>query len=180
MRCVGLLAGAFAVCGVVAGAEENFQPPKVVREFQAEAVHQRGVGVATLYTPHSLGQRPSILHFWGTFCDPCMKELPGLLRFSRRNPTISIFAVAMDQESKDADRVLSRLHAYDTNILFFSSDQDWESDLWKYYMIGIPTTIFVNADGTIAAHQTGRMDWGSRKVQRAVEAFLQGRSFKLE
>ena len=38
------------------------------------------------------------MHFWGTWCAPCRRELPGLLAFARSTPGLELVAVAIDDD----------------------------------------------------------------------------------
>jgi len=44
-----------------------------------------------------------IVHFWGTWCPPCVTELPGLLAFARamRPHGVEVVAIAVDDTWKD-------------------------------------------------------------------------------
>ena len=56
----------------------------------------------TLQKPHLNATRHIIvLSFWATYCKPCKKELPELMKFASRHTTdsIKVFAVSIDKEA---------------------------------------------------------------------------------
>jgi len=53
-------------------------------------------------------KRVTVIAFWATFCEPCMKELPmlgALYEKEKADRDVSIIAVALDPVASDADRV---------------------------------------------------------------------------
>ena len=46
---------------------------------------------------HSLRGRRTLVHFWATWCAPCVRELPELLAFAREN-RIDLLAVSLDTD----------------------------------------------------------------------------------
>lgn len=65
---------------VVAGCGE---PPR----HPAVGVALRGLPIASVsdptLRPPSLADKVTLLNFWGTWCPPCRRELPGLVRIAR-------------------------------------------------------------------------------------------------
>lgn len=100
------------------------------------------------------GSRPTLVHFWATWCLPCRDELPGILALDGHQ--VSVVAVALDPEWEsverffrdevppqivlgDADRVRSAFGVTALPVTFLSSDgeklklrfdgaRDWTSE----------------------------------------------------
>lgn len=54
----------------------------------------------------SLAGKVTLLNFWGTWCPPCRKELPGLVRIAQRlsgEPRFQLIAVSCGSGGDDAD-----------------------------------------------------------------------------
>ena len=50
-------------------------------------------------------ERPTLVHFWATWCPPCRAELPALLALPEEHP-VDVVAVALDKEWVDVDLFL--------------------------------------------------------------------------
>ncbi len=104
----------------------------------------------------SLGQlagRPLVINFWATYCPPCRAEMPTLQRVMRSQTSAQLVLVDEGDGSDAAVNFLRGLGIDQGSLL--------DSDLsvgHKYGAIALPTTVFVNADGSIAGRQVGQLD----------------------
>jgi cytochrome oxidase Cu insertion factor (SCO1/SenC/PrrC family) len=101
----------------------------------------------------SLAGHPLVINFWASYCPPCRAEMPMLQRVMRGQTPAQLVLV---DEGDGRDAALKFLS--DVGI---TQDALLDSDLAvgrQYGAIGYPTTVFVNADGTIAGRQIGQLD----------------------
>ena len=97
--------------------------------------------------------KPLVINFWATYCAPCRAEMPMLQ--SRVGAQSSVRLVLISEgDSADAARTfLTSLGVHQAALL--------DSDLSvgrAYGAIALPTTVFVRADGSIAARHIGQLD----------------------
>jgi thiol-disulfide isomerase/thioredoxin len=101
---------------------------------------------------HTHHGRPTIVHFWGLTCTPCLVELPEWARFQRSEPNADIVMVAADPvavEPGDLDKALAKAglskaeswRFADSFIerLEYEIDPGWQGEL--------PFTIMLDRDG---------------------------------
>lgn len=103
----------------------------------------------------ALRGKPLVLNFWASWCPPCVSEMPDLERAYReyRGRGVRFLAVALD----DADEVRTFV---EENKITLPVAVDEERVLGRKYGVGnIPTTYFLNSDGTIAQKHVGAMDY---------------------
>jgi thiol-disulfide isomerase/thioredoxin len=107
-----------------------------------------------------------IVHFWGTWCAPCVKELPSLLAFGRemRAQGIEVVAIAVDDDWKDI-------------ASFFKGDippevvVEADGDARKRLGVStLPDTYLVAADGSVIERYHGARDWRSSAARERVLA----------
>ena len=94
-----------------------------------------------------------LVHFWATWCKPCVDELPALLRASRSAPGVELVAVSVDAgwdevrgffpEGVPAEVVKAR---------------DRDAHL-RYGSRTLPDSYIVSPDGRLVERLTGARDW---------------------
>ena len=111
---------------------------------------------ATDGTTISLGQLSGnalVINFWATYCPPCRAEMPMLQRVMKGQSGAKLVLVDEGDTSANALDFLRLLGITQPSLL----DTDLKVG-HEYGAIALPTTVFVNADGTIAARQLGQLD----------------------
>ncbi|MEW6583563.1 MAG: TlpA disulfide reductase family protein [Actinomycetota bacterium] len=89
---------------------------------------------------------PVLLNFWASWCVPCRKETPALVRFQKAHPGIRVVGIAVNDKPAD-----SRAFARRFDIPYpLGSDPDGRVGE-DYEILGIPTTFLIDAQGRLAA-----------------------------
>ncbi len=113
-----------------------------------------------------------IVHFWGTDCMPCAKELPSYQRFTKRFVEIEHIALTIvptDAESKDnIQKSLNRFGAGDIPLV-----TDTKANVASYFQIkAIPSTVFISKKGHVLGTVMGPINWDDVQVQELVLKIL--------
>jgi thiol-disulfide isomerase/thioredoxin len=104
----------------------------------------------------SNGKEVLLLHFWATWCAPCKKELPSLVRFNKiYGPKgVRVVAIALDSRQK----VLKYLEKNGIELPVYL---DQYGKVMRAYGIGaLPVTVLIDRDFRIAGRYVGARDWG--------------------
>ena len=121
----------------------------------------------------SLLDRPAIVHFWATWCAPCVEELPSLLRFRdrvEREGTARVVLVSVEGEEAGAKiagfqkklGVDLRSYRAPTGGLAQKLDLAYR----------VPRTYLVAAGGEVLAVRHGNQDWDDPGVVERVRSRL--------
>ena len=103
----------------------------------------------------ALRGRPVVVTFWGTWCPPCKVEFPELVAAHRkyREAGLEVLAVNQrDQEIRTTD-VEAFVKQYSVEFIV-AMDQGGKSRR-RYRLIGLPTTVFIDAGGIIRQVTSG-------------------------
>lgn len=117
---------------------------------------------ASLPAP-SLGDRVTLLNFWGTWCPPCRRELPGLVRIAERlagEPRFQFVAVSCGSGGDDADlgrETKAFLAARQLPIAAWALSDPLATALFAsaYGLEAFPTTYLIGADARVRRVWTG-------------------------
>jgi len=91
--------------------------------------------------------KPSILVFWSLNCSSCKKELPILNEFYHKyKDKINFYAIVLFTNNKEKVKQRKKEWGFDIPVLLGGSDS---KIVYKYRVIGVPTTYFINKDLTI-------------------------------
>jgi cytochrome oxidase Cu insertion factor (SCO1/SenC/PrrC family) len=111
--------------------------------------------------------RPVVLNFFASWCPPCRSELPLLQRDAAAHPGVTYLLVATRDDPAQAKALLARL-----GVSAPAAAEDPEGTAADAYgAFGLPTTVFIRRDGTIAARVARQLDPGTLDADRsALEA----------
>lgn len=120
--------------------------------------------------------RVTVLHFWGTWCGPCVEEFPELARMYRRlesESRIDFVAIAVDEErvsdvAEFAAKAGARFPLYvaeaaDPKVFMSGVNPDWPGV--------IPTTFAWAPDGRLAIEHLGPVE-DTRAFEMELRALL--------
>lgn len=101
--------------------------------------------------------KPVILHFWATWCAPCVQELPELDTFAKKyGNTAHIVAVATD--GKDVTKIRDFYKSKGIKNLSITFDKS--GILARTFRTSaLPTTVFINSKGNEIGRIQGVVEW---------------------
>ncbi len=128
----------------------------------AFAAHRRDGTAVAISWP---SPRPRLVHFWGTWCPPCRRELPSLLAFARSTPGVEVVAVAVEDDWASIDAFFGG--AVPPEIVI-STDPATHR---RYGASTLPDSYLVDRAGKLVERYHGAREWQSA----AARAHLQPR-----
>ena len=126
-------------------------------EFEAETIDGESV------TQDLFGQsKLTMVNIWGTFCGPCIQEMPELGEISRSYDTgefqmIGLISDVMEPQDADAKEIIDSTQADYVHLI---ASPDLQRNILSRVSV-VPTTVFVDADG----NQVGEAYAGSRSKE---------------
>ena len=112
----------------------------------------------------------SLLHFWATWCPPCITEIPALERLSRDfagQPGFQIMMVAVDDDPQKVSPFVGRNRSF--SVLF---DPQWEVS-HRYGTRKLPETYVVIRGRTVKALKfVGATNWDDPRIRAALQEII--------
>lgn len=119
----------------------------------------------------SLRGKVVLLNVWATWCAPCREEMPGLdrLQATLGSDKFQVVALAVDKSGLDgAKKFLADIK---TEKLEAFADPTAKEGT-RLRVIGMPTTILIDAEGREIGRLIGPAHWDSLEAKRLIEAQL--------
>lgn len=145
---VALLAGAYTVgAGIFKEDNEAVKVGSYAPNFSLQGLDGKVYNLAD-YKGTSV-----VVNFWGTFCPPCVNEMPALERQSEKWKNDDVVVLGLNlNESPITVRSFLNQHNITFPILM---DQDIVRK--QYKVISYPTTFYINSEGIIEDIFIGEM-----------------------
>jgi thiol-disulfide isomerase/thioredoxin len=113
------------------------------------------------------GGRWVLLHFWATWCGPCVKEMRDLDRLNRRwSGKVAIFTVSIDEDGEQSVPPFLREHGIEMTTLLARDTRASE----RYWSRGVPVTYIIDPDGRLVARALGTREWDTRAADQMLSA----------
>lgn len=114
-------------------------------------------------TLSNLRGKPTLINFWATWCPPCRRELPALqAAYTTYQDDIGFVAVNVKEDPATVTALVQEL-----GLTFpIALDSDGQVSNIAYEVRGLPTSVFVDANGVVVARHIGPLD------EAAIEGYL--------
>lgn len=107
--------------------------------------------------------RPTVINTWATWCPPCRREMPLLAETARAHPEVRFIFANQGEDPEKIRAYLTREKLQLPNVVL-----DAAMAIPRHYgAVGVPITLFVRADGSLAGHHTGEISPEQLKAKLA-------------
>ena len=116
-----------------------------------------------------LKNRPVLINFWATWCEPCREEMPGLQRLAERwrDKDLAVITVAVADNRKQAEDFLWEIGV---TLPVIHDPAQGLNRPWGARVI--PTTIILDRRHRIRLRGQGAIDWESSSVTQQLQALI--------
>ncbi|MCS6837984.1 MAG: TlpA family protein disulfide reductase [Bdellovibrionaceae bacterium] len=141
--------------------------PQSVKKFDAlNEWEQKGAPDIQLPTGQSIKElngRAFIIHFWASWCGPCVEELPSLVKLARQFPKdLIITAISLDSSHQEMELFLKEQKLQSLSNFIFVHDQ--EQIIRKNYLINkIPESFILDRNFRLKKRIIGNIDWATQE-----------------
>lgn len=112
----------------------------------------------------------TLVNLWATWCQPCLKEMPSLIRFQAKEGA-ALKVIALSEDMGGPDKVKAFVDRHDLGKLPIYLDPK-NTALRGFALRGLPTSILIGKDGKVLGKIEGEADWDSDKIASAIKPLL--------
>ena len=153
--CLGLAAGESIDAAAHA---DSIRPPFGIRHY--------AIGVAPNFVLRDIdGEKFELnstrgqwvfLHFWASWCGPCIEEMPSIQTLADKLQDES-FAIVMINTAEEEDSIFTFLGSLNIELNSLMDADGQVTEAWKPR--GLPTTFLINPDGEVKYQAIGGREW---------------------
>ena len=115
-----------------------------------------------------------VLNLWATWCAPCVAELPALAR-AQEALGQDVLILPVDMEQKEAAEITAFLEEKGAGSLPTYIDRDYGlMRAFEAFSVGLPYTIFIDAEGNQVASASGPQHWGDPEAVEFIRQMAGG------
>ncbi len=111
--------------------------------------------------------RVVLLHFWATWCAPCLEELPDLIDLAQtQSEEMTVIAIAVQDKPDDIQRFLTKTKRNIPENFIVGLDPNQVISKNIYETIKLPETYIIDLQLTLSEKITGaKNDWGRYRYE---------------
>lgn len=101
------------------------------------------------------------VHFWGTWCAPCITEFPEMVNYVQKlkDKSVDFFLIAVNDKPKDVKKFLKPFKKYEKTFTILLDNKNIHSQFFG--TVRVPETYFFDKTGKILKKFKGPQDWAN-------------------
>jgi cytochrome c biogenesis protein CcmG, thiol:disulfide interchange protein DsbE len=114
-----------------------------------------------------------IIHFWATWCPPCVEETPALSKFwdqYKNRSDLELYAISVDKDWQAVDDFLKKTPGALPGLPLYRDPG--EATAKRFGTMQYPETYIVNRKGRVLFRVPGAVDWSSPDLRSRIEQIL--------
>ena len=131
-------------------------PDITIETYQGEEI----LGGTEITLSEIVGQgKPVVLNFWAALCPPCRAEMPDIQKVHEtRGDEVIILGLDIGPQQLLGTRDEGKALLAELNVHYPAGTTFDDNIVRQYRIVGMPTTLFINSDGTLLRSWSGLLN----------------------
>ncbi len=145
-------------------APNNIVSPKFISDFDYTTLDgQKG-------KLHNHKGSVILLHFWATWCAPCLVELPTLIDLAKSQDNLIILGIAVNDKTENINRFLKKIDRKIPPNFIVALDTEKDISAKIFETKKLPESFLINTDLTLERKIIGAQDdWNSDEWRQEID-----------
>ena len=164
-----LLLFSIAACDQADARTKHFQKflNQDVNHFTVTDLYGNKVNIQTLLAET---QKPIVLNLWATWCPPCIKEMPDLIKLAEQRD-FNVVTLSVDKSASDVDRFF-RSNSMTSQTLYRWHDPFGKAQKEVFGVTQYPTTYLIDIRGITKRVYLGPREWPHKSMVKKMKTDL--------
>jgi len=158
LAAVLMFVGVMAVTKIAVATQPTSVPDATFRSLEGSAIALSELRGTMMF-----------LNFWGTWCVPCLQEIPELVRLSHHFKTQGLAVVGIAVDSGDPDDIRTFMTEQKMDYIILIGELNLAKK--RFHVIGFPTSLLIDRQGLIHKRYFGPQTF--EVLKHDVELLLQ-------
>lgn len=110
-----------------------------------------------------------LIHFWATWCTPCVIEFPKIIQLASDRPEIVVIALSSDISDEKILRFLEKNPERPSRFIV-ARDVKREITEGLFQTFKLPETFIISPSGLIVKKMVGDIDWDSKEIDNLLSS----------
>ena len=140
--------------------------PKKIDIIKLDTLNEKQINIFKKFQDKKI----FLLNFWATWCPPCIKEIPELIKLRKKYiNSIEVFFISVDSNPKKMIPKFLKKNKFEDFLIFIDNELKITKKLGVKIM---PTTLIVDKDLNEIARVKGYIDWLDERVINELNSLL--------
>ena len=145
---------------------------RTLPSFEVDSV-KKSDGLISKESIYKDGIDGLFVHFWGTWCPPCIEELPDLFSYAKgleKNKKIKFLLIASRDERKKVLKFIKKYKTIPSNIIL-ALDENGDRMI-RFGTVKVPETFLFDKSGKILYRFVGSQSWANKTLQEKINELI--------
>ena len=164
---IGALAYSFALHFIRTDDINKALPPSTeITNFEFNAIDGRKIAFK------DINEDIIILNFWASWCAPCIKEFPALIKATQEYPAnVKLIALSSDEDEENITRFLKTQNISQTSNIIIAHDKEQKITKGLFKIHALPKTYLIDSNKEIFQIIEGGA-WNYNMLKNHIEMLL--------